>query len=223
MRTTAGERLLCRWNCSRVASTHQHSRGPWQGRREVRLPAAPLLLHVAQHAPRLCCRCYAFFHEAMPGEPLVVLHTALTHSVAGCMDQLLPPAAHEARLLHVAAQARHHAPLPSDRTWEDQPAATGQQPFDGGQRYGVQPAAQQAGGQAAGQGGGEAEGASGGPTVAVFYSISATQKGLGGVDLGNFLIKQVGGNSSEGARWTEDVVWRANCHHITSCSCNQPC
>ena len=29
------------------------------------------------------------------------------------------------------------------------------------------------------------------PTTAVFYSISSTQRGLAGVDLGNFLIKQV--------------------------------
>ena len=29
------------------------------------------------------------------------------------------------------------------------------------------------------------------PLAAVFYSISSTQKGLAGVDLGNFLIKQV--------------------------------
>ncbi|KAI7836009.1 hypothetical protein COHA_010093 [Chlorella ohadii] len=135
-------------------------------------------------------RCYAFFHEAMPGEPLVVLHTALTHSVAGSMDDLLPPAAHEARLLHVAAQARHHAPPPSDRTWEDPPAA-GQEQLRNGQRYAVQQAAPEEGdGQAAG-GAGEPETAAGGPTVAVFYSISATQKGLAGVDLGNFLIKQV--------------------------------
>lgn len=127
----------------------------------------------------------------MPREPLVVLHTALTHSVAGSMDDLLPPAAHEARLLHVAAQARHHAPPPSDRTWEDPPAA-GQEQLRNGQRYAVQQAAPEEGdGQAAG-GAGEPETAAGGPTVAVFYSISATQKGLAGVDLGNFLIKQVG-------------------------------
>jgi len=29
------------------------------------------------------------------------------------------------------------------------------------------------------------------PTTAIFYSISSTQAGLSGIDLGNFLIKQV--------------------------------
>lgn len=115
----------------------------------------------------------------MPGEPLVVLHTALAHSVASSMEQLLPPVAHEARLLHVAAQARHHATPPSDRTWEEQQGAG--QAYGGGPHYGGQQAAEQGGlGPAAG----------GQPSVAVFYSISATQRGLTGVDLGNFLIKQ---------------------------------
>lgn len=125
----------------------------------------------------------------------MVLHTALTHSVAGSMDELLPPAAHEARLLHVAAQARHHAPPPSDRTWEDQPSAGRAQPGNG-QPHAVQ---QSAAGQGDGQAGEEPEAAADGPSVAVFYSISATQKGLAGVDLGNFLIKQVRGARGVGA------------------------
>lgn len=114
-------------------------------------------------------------HSAMPGEPLVVLHTALTHGVARSMQQLLPAAAREARLLHVGGQ--HHTRLPpSDRTWEDQ-------------QHGA--AAHVPG--AAGAGHGEQHGADAdAPTTAVFYSISATQQGLAGVDLGNFLIKQVG-------------------------------
>lgn len=87
-------------------------------------------------------------------------------------------------MLHVTAATRHHAPPPSDRTWEEQPGA-GQPHFQG--LHG-------AGHQAAEQGGLEAA-AGGQPTVAVFYSISATQRGLTGVDLGNFLIKQARGGS----------------------------
>lgn len=105
----------------------------------------------------------------MPGEPVVVLHTALTAGVARSMDQLLPPAAREPALLHVAGQHHAHRP-PSDRTWEPEPAA-GRRSWGGG--GGVHPAEGQP------------------PTAAVFYSISATQPGLAGVDLGNFLIKQV--------------------------------
>ena len=39
------------------------------------------------------CRVFAFLHQAMPGEPLVVLHTALTDSVTRSMRELLPPEA----------------------------------------------------------------------------------------------------------------------------------
>lgn len=122
----------------------------------------------------------AFFHEAMPGEPLVVLHTALTSGVASTMAQLLPSAAQTA----VAAAAGHPhlsaaeaAAHGYDRTWEHE------------QQLPVLPFLHVREPQA--------------PTTAVFYSISATQRGLSGVDLGNFLIKQVGGL---GATWRRHLA-----------------
>ncbi|GAB4820277.1 hypothetical protein N2152v2_007323 [Parachlorella kessleri] len=72
-------------------------------------------------------RVFAFFHQAMPQEPLVVLHTALLRC---------PPAASMEEIFSGS---------------HDSPDA---------------------------------------PTTAVFYSITSTQRGLAGVDLGNFLIKQ---------------------------------
>ena len=132
-----------------------------------------------------CRRVFAFAHEAMPGEPLVVLHTALTDRVARSMRELLPPpeAAAAAAAATGQQQSRHpgpghHGPAPSERTWEQQqqqdhqrhvPASSGGAPDA--------PFSQQLQQQQQ-------------PSVAVFYSISATQRGLAGVDLGNFLIKQ---------------------------------
>ncbi|KAL4451334.1 hypothetical protein ABPG77_009406 [Micractinium sp. CCAP 211/92] len=125
-------------------------------------------------------RVYAFFHEAMPGEPLVVLHTALMHSVPRSMPQVLPPsaaaaAAGAAGRLGTSPHDRHAGVTaaqagPAERTWERM------------QRQGqpAQPVNQQLGEEGLQD-----------PSVAAFYSISATQPGLAGVDLGNFLIKQV--------------------------------
>ncbi len=131
------------------------------------------------HHPVFAARVYAFFHEAMPGEPLVVLHTALMHSVPRSMPQVLPPSAAAAATgaagrLGTSPHDRHAGVTaaqagPAERTWERM------------QRQGqpAQPVNQQLG----------KEGLQG-PSVAAFYSISATQPGLAGVDLGNFLIKQ---------------------------------
>ncbi len=75
-------------------------------------------------------RCFAFFHPALPGEPLIFVEVALLGSMPGAIAPLLE---------------------------RDQPP--GQDP----RRF----------------------------KVAVFYSISNCQPGLRGVNLGNFLIKQV--------------------------------
>jgi len=94
-------------------------------------------------------RLFAFFHPSMPEEPLVLLHTALTDSVAARMADVLLPSEEEDEAPGVASGRPERGP--SDRQRAD-----------------------------------------GGPTVttAVFYSISSTQPGLRGVELGNFLIKQ---------------------------------
>ncbi|XP_028305794.1 malonyl-CoA decarboxylase, mitochondrial [Gouania willdenowi] len=77
-------------------------------------------------------RCYAFTHAAMPGEPLVVLHVALTEDIADNIQSIV----------------REFATLESE---EDVNKINS----------------------------------------AIFYSISSTQAGLQGVELGNYLIKRV--------------------------------
>ncbi|KAG7468677.1 hypothetical protein MATL_G00145890 [Megalops atlanticus] len=77
-------------------------------------------------------RCYAFTHAAMPGEPLVVLHVALTDDIAS----------------NIQAIVREFATQDSEEDVNKINAA-------------------------------------------VFYSISSTQAGLQGVELGNYLIKRV--------------------------------
>ncbi|XP_039665800.1 malonyl-CoA decarboxylase, mitochondrial [Perca fluviatilis] len=77
-------------------------------------------------------RCYAFTHAAMPGEPLVVLHVALTEDISDNIQSIV----------------REFATLDSEEDVNKINAA-------------------------------------------VFYSISSTQAGLQGVELGNYLIKRV--------------------------------
>uniref|UniRef100_UPI0037E7C547 malonyl-CoA decarboxylase, mitochondrial isoform X1 n=1 Tax=Semicossyphus pulcher TaxID=241346 RepID=UPI0037E7C547 len=77
-------------------------------------------------------RCYAFIHAAMPGEPLVVLHVALTEDISDNIQSIV----------------REFATLDSEEDVNKINAA-------------------------------------------IFYSISSTQAGLQGVELGNYLIKRV--------------------------------
>ncbi|XP_062318027.1 malonyl-CoA decarboxylase, mitochondrial [Osmerus eperlanus] len=77
-------------------------------------------------------RCYAFIHAAMPGEPLVVLHVALTEDISDNIQSIV----------------REFATLDSEEDVNKVNAA-------------------------------------------VFYSISSSQAGLQGVELGNYLIKRV--------------------------------
>ncbi|XP_041853337.1 malonyl-CoA decarboxylase, mitochondrial [Melanotaenia boesemani] len=77
-------------------------------------------------------RCFAFTHAAMPGEPLVVLHVALTEDISDNIQSIV----------------REFATLDSE---EDVNKINS----------------------------------------AIFYSISSTQAGLQGVELGNYLIKRV--------------------------------
>uniref|UniRef100_A0A3B4AWU8 Malonyl-CoA decarboxylase, mitochondrial n=1 Tax=Periophthalmus magnuspinnatus TaxID=409849 RepID=A0A3B4AWU8_9GOBI len=77
-------------------------------------------------------RCYAFTHAAMPGEPLVVLHVALTEEISNNIQGIV----------------REFSTLDAEEDVNKINAA-------------------------------------------VFYSISSTQAGLQGVELGNYLIKRV--------------------------------
>ncbi|XP_042268600.1 malonyl-CoA decarboxylase, mitochondrial [Thunnus maccoyii] len=77
-------------------------------------------------------RCYAFTHAAMPGEPLVVLHVALTEDISDNIQSIV----REFGTLDVEEDVNKI-------------------------------------------------------NAAIFYSISSTQAGLQGVELGNYLIKRV--------------------------------
>lgn len=81
-------------------------------------------------------RCYVFTHHSMPGEPLVVLHTALTSDISSS----------------IAAIVKHQDDNPVVPSVQEDPNLI---------------------------------------RAAIFYSISSTQKGLSGIDLGNQLIKRV--------------------------------
>ncbi|CAF98885.1 unnamed protein product [Tetraodon nigroviridis] len=77
-------------------------------------------------------RCYAFTHAAMPGEPLVVLHVALTEDISNNIQSIV----REFATLHAEEDVNKI-------------------------------------------------------NAAIFYSITSTQPGLQGVELGNYLIKRV--------------------------------
>lgn len=83
-------------------------------------------------------RCYVFTHSCMPGEPIVVLHTALTSSISTSIQRIL------------SNKPDLSEPAVSDE-WEDEKVIKS----------------------------------------AIFYSISSTQKGLQGIELGKYLIKEV--------------------------------
>ena len=122
-------------------------------------------------------RVYAFVHPCLPGEPLVVLHTALMQQAAesvrglvvhgggggtaegeeqgGPREPVSPSVTQEAS---VGSQHRRVAGGLPDGLPNRLPAQRQPQPLP--------------------------------PKVAVFYSISSTQPGLAGVDLGHLLIKR---------------------------------
>lgn len=83
-------------------------------------------------------RCYVFTHSCMPGEPIVVLHTALTSSISSSIQRI------------VGHRQSSTEPEPPE-DWEDEKTIK----------------------------------------CAIFYSISSTQKGLQGIELGKYLIQGV--------------------------------
>ncbi|KAK8761183.1 hypothetical protein V5799_027551 [Amblyomma americanum] len=83
-------------------------------------------------------RCYVFTHSCMPGEPIVVLHTALTSAISSSIQRIVGHRQHP-----------KEPELPQD--WEDERIIKS----------------------------------------AIFYSISSTQKGLQGIELGKYLIQGV--------------------------------
>lgn len=91
-------------------------------------------------------RCFVFTHGSMPGEPVVVLHTALTGSISSSIHSILKTPTFSGR--------RPETDSSSDGDVEEKEELSK-------------------------------------ISAAIFYSITSTQKGLQGVDLGNYLIKTV--------------------------------
>ncbi len=108
-------------------------------------------------------RVFGYFHSSLPDEPLVLLHTALMDTVPSTIDQIL-----QGGILSSFEQLL----CIYDYWFQDiMTMVTMSQSvsdIDAGQTT--------EGSQA---------------RVAAFYSISSTQKGLSGIDLGNYLIKEV--------------------------------
>jgi len=89
-------------------------------------------------------RCYVYTHPSMPGEPTVILHVALSETIASSITSLL-------------RDHRSVRGFAKDQTW----SGFGNSPED--------PALCRA---------------------AIFYSVTSTQVGLQGIELGTHLIKQ---------------------------------
>ncbi|XP_037078978.1 malonyl-CoA decarboxylase, mitochondrial-like isoform X3 [Pollicipes pollicipes] len=91
-------------------------------------------------------RCFVFTHNAMPSEPVVVLHTALTPDISSSIQDIV----RKPRRFSLSEYLQGGA---EDMLLNDEDPAQ--------------------------------------ITSAIFYSISSTQKGLQGIELGNYLIKRV--------------------------------
>jgi hypothetical protein len=109
---------------------------------------------------------FAFMHPSLPGEPLVVLHTAIMDHIPANMDAVLTQ--------QHGSQGRG-----SNSGSAGGGTNSGGSGGDGGDCR-----------NSGSSGGGSNSGSSSEASVACFYSISSGQRGLAGVDLGNFLIKK---------------------------------
>ncbi|KAK6641427.1 hypothetical protein RUM44_013138 [Polyplax serrata] len=91
-------------------------------------------------------RCFVFLHGSMPGEPIVVLHTALSDEISSSMSGIVSARTR----MSIDYTSKNGASLLDPH--EEDPSCV---------------------------------------KAAVFYSISSTQRGLQGIELGNYLIKRV--------------------------------
>ncbi|KAG8232759.1 hypothetical protein J437_LFUL013004 [Ladona fulva] len=90
-------------------------------------------------------RCFVYTHGSMPGEPIVVLHTALTDEIPSTLRTVVTPASTSRMSVDASAgMGAHHQ---ADNLVHTK--------------------------------------------AAIFYSITSTQKGLQGIELGTYLIKRV--------------------------------
>ncbi|CAG0883604.1 unnamed protein product [Darwinula stevensoni] len=96
-------------------------------------------------------RCFVYTHHSMPGEPIVVLHTALTNEISQSIASIV-------------ARTHVHSIYPMIPVDQETMGGVGKE--------------------------GKMEDCSH-INTAIFYSITSTHKGLKGIDMGNYLIKQV--------------------------------
>lgn len=98
-------------------------------------------------------RCFVFTHKSMPGEPIVVLHVALTSEISAS----------------IASVVKHHRKVRKTSSVESEDMSDPAALTKKGSADTEDPAL---------------------CTTAIFYSITSTQTGLQGIELGNSLIKQ---------------------------------
>lgn len=104
-------------------------------------------------------RCFVYTHRSMPGEPIVVLHVALTNDISASISTVVK---HHRQVKR--AQTVDVETLPPPPSFDNMAEATSR-----GSVGAEDPTL---------------------CTTAIFYSITSTQTGLQGIDLGNSLIKQ---------------------------------
>jgi hypothetical protein len=139
-------------------------------------------------------RVFAFLHPSLPGQPLVVLHTAIMDNIPATMAAVLVQSQQNGLAATGATPGKTRSVCPGLGVLEHLNADSRRPPDSIGssdQGSGNDPRNDDGD---AGSGGQEAACVPGTAApaghVACFYSISSSQPGLSGVDLGNFLIKR---------------------------------
>jgi malonyl-CoA decarboxylase len=125
-------------------------------------------------------RVFAFMHPSLPGEPLVVLHTAIMDHIPSSMQAVLAQQQQPSQQQQAQSQ-QQLSEVPVDKPGTTSSNSSSSRGYDGSSGKGS--------GSSSG-GGSSSTSTFAGASVACFYSISSGQKGLAGVDLGNFLIKK---------------------------------
>ena len=127
-------------------------------------------------------RVFAFMHPSLPGEPLVVLHTAIMDHIPSSMQAVLAQQQQPSQQQQAQSQ-QQLSEVPVDKPGTTSSNSRSSRRYDGSSGKGS--------GSGSSSGGGSSSTSTfAGASVACFYSISSGQKGLAGVDLGNFLIKK---------------------------------
>jgi malonyl-CoA decarboxylase len=133
-------------------------------------------------------RVFAFMHPSLPGEPLVVLHTAIMDHVPCSMQAVLAQQQQPSQQQQSQSQ-QQFSEVPADKAGTTSSSSSSRRGYDGSSGRGSGSGSSSGGGSSSGVGS-SSNSTSAGASVACFYSISSGQKGLAGVDLGNFLIKK---------------------------------